>query len=454
METFLALFDLFRYMAGLLAACVIFSLSMPRWKRFQLRAILGSVVCILISFNYMFITKLPTEGIGFAVFGILGFFWWWGLSLLGAVYLKFCFKMGWCNAIYRSMLGSILQHIVTVIIRYWIVRTLYHHFPEERTVLYVLTTLLIYVIVYVAVYFMIRRITSTEKVTVEESRRNFLFYLLFTVFISIISSTVGGIMDWVASDLEKYEELRTDYLLIEYFCIGVSLLYCFSILFFQYNFYAMQKLRRKNEFMERQMEERRRQYELSKQNIDLINKRCHDLKHQISALAYASDAERKSLIEETQKAVMIYDSGIKTDNDALNTLLTEKYLYGVSHGIRLSCNIKTFGLDKIDVIDLYTILGNALDNAIENVEKLSDPDKKTVNLSIDNSGGVLCMQIVNYYEGEIVMKNGFPVTKKADAENHGIGLKSIASIMQRYNGFIQINSDDGVFDLRMIVPLN
>ena len=79
----------------------------------------------------------------------------------------------------------------------------------------------------------------------------------------------------------------------------------------------------------------REQYQLSAENVDLINRKCHDLKHQIAALRRISDRRGagEESIQALEQSVMIYDSVVKTGNDILDTVLTEKSLLCESRGI-------------------------------------------------------------------------------------------------------------------------
>ncbi|MDE6590230.1 MAG: hypothetical protein K2K53_07795, partial [Oscillospiraceae bacterium] len=110
------------------------------------------------------------------------------------------------------------------------------------------------------------------------------------------------------------------------------------------------------------------QYEMSKESIDIINRKCHDLKHQVAALKHIHDpSRREEVIDSLQSAVMIYDAALETGNEILDTVLTEKSLICTRHEIALSCIADGKQLAFMDPVDLYTLVGNALDNAIEAV---------------------------------------------------------------------------------------
>ena len=103
----------------------------------------------------------------------------------------------------------------------------------------------------------------------------------------------------------------------------------------------------------------------------LINHKCHDLKHQISAMrAITSPEEREKYLREVEDSVQIYDAIVQTGNEVLDTVLTEKSLFCAANNIKINCIVDGRQMDIFEPVDLYTIFGNALDNAIESVRQL------------------------------------------------------------------------------------
>lgn len=82
--------------------------------------------------------------------------------------------------------------------------------------------------------------------------------------------------------------------------------------------------------------------------MDLINQKCHDLKRQIRALKLVQGEERDRLFKETEEAVQFYDAHVKTGNDVLDTILTEKSFVCTRQSIRFSCNIHAEHMDIIE----------------------------------------------------------------------------------------------------------
>ena len=86
-------------------------------------------------------------------------------------------------------------------------------------------------------------------------------------------------------------------------------------------------------------------------------------------------------------------------------------------------------LNQIHVMDLCTIFGNALDNAIEYEVQIQDPEMKMIHVSISEKQSFVCVLVENYYEGEHLKIGELPSTTKADKQYHGYGLKSIRLIL-------------------------
>ena len=157
-------------------------------------------------------------------------------------------------------------------------------------------------------------------------------------------------------------------------------------------------------------------------------------------------------LEELEDAVMIYDSKVKTGNDILDTILTEKSLLCESRKTQLACVADGGALSFLDAVDLYTILGNALDNAIESVSRLSDPQQRTISLLIASKGDAVMIQTENPFDGNLVFDGDLPSSTKAQEPGfQGFGLKSIRYTAEKYHGFLRVEAEDGLFLLRVIL---
>ena len=149
---------------------------------------------------------------------------------------------------------------------------------------------------------------------------------------------------------------------------------------------------------------------------------------------------------------MIYDSMVETGNSTIDTVLTEKSLICERSQIVLTCIADGKCLDFMDTIDLYTIFGNLLDNAIECVRELEDPRKRIISISIFSRANFVFIQCENYYERELVLVNGLPKSTKAPDGFHGFGINGIRQAAEKYDGFITLDTANHIFSLRITIP--
>lgn len=231
-------------------------------------------------------------------------------------------------------------------------------------------------------------------------------------------------------------------------------IYCLTILYMQNALFkksAMSEELRALNLLHRQQAE---QYAVSKENIDLINRKCHDLKHQIAAIRdVVSEREREEYLKEVENSIQIYSAIVKTGNEVLDTLLTEKSLRCVERNISINCVADGALLAFIDPIDLYTIFGNAIDNAVESVEKLEEQEKRQIDVMVYRQQKFLLIHIVNPIAQEIRFEDDLPVTTKKDKDYHGYGLKSIRRTVKKYDGFVSIRTEDECFSLKILIPV-
>lgn len=196
------------------------------------------------------------------------------------------------------------------------------------------------------------------------------------------------------------------------------------------------------------------QYDLSKENIALINRKCHDLKHQIRAMrAIFTEEQQKKYFQDIEQSVRIYDVLAKTGNEVLDTVLTEKSLVCEANGIQANCVADGRVLAFMDPVDLYTIFGNALDNAIESVSTIEDRTRRIIDVQVYSEKQMLVIQIINPITQELVFDaEDLPVTTKEQNGYHGFGLRSIRHTVKKYGGFMTVKVEDGAFYLRLLLP--
>ena len=193
----------------------------------------------------------------------------------------------------------------------------------------------------------------------------------------------------------------------------------------------------------------RAQFESVKANMDVINMKCHDLKHILDRIEDKLTGEEAASLRE---AIQFYDANIKTGNEVLDVVLCEKAMTCQKSGISFSCMADGEKLDFLTPVQTYTLFGNIIDNAVEAVKPLP-LEERGISLSSWEEKDSLVVEESNYFSGRLELDHGLPATSKGDSSRHGFGTKSIQYIAAQYGGTMDIKVVDNMFFLTVRFPL-
>lgn len=183
---------------------------------------------------------------------------------------------------------------------------------------------------------------------------------------------------------------------------------------------------------------------------DAINIKCHDIRHQIAALG--EQGYRKQL-RELDSLVKIYDTAAHTGNAALDVILSNKSLACLKKEITLNCIADGRQLGFMADEDVYALFGNLLDNAIDATERMQDPERRLISLTVRQHAGCLIINAENFFDGEIQFEDGLPITNKDNKDYHGFGMQSIRMLTERYGGSIRVSVAERIFCLSIMLPI-
>lgn len=215
-------------------------------------------------------------------------------------------------------------------------------------------------------------------------------------------------------------------------------LYCVTFLYLQAELFKKSEVKQEYALMERMWYQQKKQYDIAKDQMQVIDRKCHDLKYQVAAMRHIENpAEREKNLKELEQSIRIYDSIVKTGNEILDTLLSEKSLICEARDITMHCVIDGKKLFFMDSIDIYALFGNAIDNAIECVEKFSEKEMRFIDICVAEKQHFLYIRFSNPIERAPEYENDLPKTTKKNKQYHGIGLKSIRHIAEKYGGISQ-----------------
>ncbi len=229
-----------------------------------------------------------------------------------------------------------------------------------------------------------------------------------------------------------------------YFIFGAYILY-----FFYQKDNAEYKLH-VQEMIER---ERVSQQKIRQRNIDSINQKCHDLKHSLEALKTMQATDTQEYITEIEEAIRFYDSIMDSGNSKLDVILSEKKLLCDYYHISFTRMVEAQALDFMNIVDLYTLFGNAFDNAIDACSK-EEEGQRIISLRIFKEGEFLNIIMENSCSTPPMIRDGLPITQKEDTVYHGFGMKSMQSVVGKYQGRMCFEYFEGRCVLSIFFQLN
>ncbi len=426
----------------------------PARKPVILRCISGHAVGLVFMMTYFPYYRLARLMSTEQLEGVLIYIWWGILYFLTVAFIVWWYKLSIGQAMFRCIMGLCLYAIGNTVIQNFITGLWFPDIMEEDMLLYVMLNIICYSLLGLAGHFMLaKHMQSVGNLSGLDTKAMYLFMGIMLVFSDIVWCISNGIFKHGIAPVKGVEEYRYIVVSVQYFCAITSIVFSIFVLLILFLFYRNSFLRQEEEMLKYLQTEKEKQYEYSKQNMDIINQKCHDLKRQIQALRFSDESGREELYRETQDAADFFDYVVKTDNELLNTILTEKGLLCHNRRIRLTCTVKSCDFGRISVIDLYTIFSNAIDNAIECVEQYSEEEKKIISVHISRPGGMNCIMIENYFDGELKFQNGELMTSKEDTDYHGFGIRSIRMLVKRYQGDFRISHANNTFSLQIMLPV-
>ena len=207
------------------------------------------------------------------------------------------------------------------------------------------------------------------------------------------------------------------------------------------------RIRQENELLKQQHMFHTKYAESVQQQYDEVRALRHDWKHCLSALSMLLGEEKfdeaRSFINKYSDIVEAPNSYIRTENELLDAIINSKLSQTYQYKIKTSCAVSS-SCKQIDGIDLCNLLGNLLDNAIEASLKVPNSEAAIV-LKIWGETEKTMIFVKNTIAESVLKSNPILRTNKPIKNRHGIGMKTIKSIVDRYNGLIDIYEEDDSF---------
>lgn len=433
----------FVFIAELLIAMHLYSFRRKHRSRFTLRVILGTLICFGIGFAYPVAVYSEWYSslmflVLFTVCSVVHYF----LYDIPVKLLFFLCVSAYTTQHFAHELYTLLANAVGLVsnatMGMYGSAPIGNNFASPRIILVSSVYLEVYLVSYWVLY-----ILFGKKINREDVRINNFAIALIAALILLIDIVMNAVAVYIPNGYSKTYTFLT--------CI-YNLICCLLILYIQVSLCVQKKLERELETVSLLLHQSEQQFKERQENIDLLNLKCHDLKHQIREYG----GKRKiaeEYIQDIENIVNIYDSSVKTGNDALDLILTEKSLLCQKMEISLTCLADCTKLGFVTDTDLYGLFGNIVDNAMEAVMKIDEKERRNINVIVKNINDFVYIEVTNYYTGELKLdEEGIPVTTK-DTNYHGYGFKSVRKIIEKYGGDLTISTSGEIFSLSILLRM-
>jgi len=182
----------------------------------------------------------------------------------------------------------------------------------------------------------------------------------------------------------------------------------------------------------------------------------HDYHNHIQAMKAHAEleqiAEIKKYLGKLDDDLTYVDTVIKTGNVMVDAILNSKISLAKSKEIPVNAKAAVPGSLSVSEIDLCVIIGNLIDNAAEACLKQPDEKDRFIRIYIGRHKEMLYISVSNSVGGEI-KKSGKTYLSTKNSDSHGFGLMRIDRIAAKYGGYVNRQSEEGVFATEIMLPL-
>lgn len=248
------------------------------------------------------------------------------------------------------------------------------------------------------------------------------------------------------SDLDLY----TDMVVI----LLMAILVTFATVVGNRNYLFAQAERSKRLEIEALLREQHQQYLIKQETMYQVNSKYHELKHYVAAFAAMADSgEARDCLQKLEKGLEPLHSALDTGNAMVDVILFEKTQRCQEKGIRITPYIDARPLSFVQSLDLCTIFGNALDNAIEATAPIADPEKREIHVKVCCHNRLVVMNFTNYFMAMLHMEGENLLSTKTEKGEHGFGIPNMRRAVESYNGALTFEAEGNRFTLHILLPL-
>lgn len=236
-----------------------------------------------------------------------------------------------------------------------------------------------------------------------------------------------------------------------FFSLTIFILIFLIVFLYSKNTMFLREQEQKDKMQIAQLQQQFAYYQEKLKDEEKVRSVYHDMKNHLLVLQrQINSPETAEMVEKLQSQVAMYEDYEHTGNDILDIILKEKSETAREKHIALSVTADLNDVDFIEPLDVSTIFGNGLDNAIEASEKLPEEQRAILvkagrvqnffSVLIENS----CLQNREYTKQR---------TTKSDDFLHGFGISNMRKAAEKYDGQLTIKCENEKFTLKILIPI-
>ncbi len=315
---------------------------------------------------------------------------------------------------------------------------------QQHAIASVLAYLLVKVILFFLILVIRKRFAKKSMENMLDTE--WLRFLFFPIFTIVAISAMLSVFEYV-----KTVEQANLLAVIAFGMVGMNV-----VVFYLINDIVEREMKmHENKVFQIQAKNQLEMYRSISENFDNQKRKTHEYKNQISCIESLLDKKQYSKLEEYVKK--IYGSlnnepdAINTNNVIINAILNTKYQEADAKGIVFVFRVNDLSELKINDEDVVTILANLLNNAIEACETCED--KKVIRFKFVKEDDMIIIAVKNTFNYDVVYENGeIKSTKISNVEEHGVGIKNVLKIIEKYGGAYVIEDKNKEFYFSIIIP--
>ena len=355
----------------------------------------------------------------------------WILVMAAAFFLMFlyvflCADVSTKGAVYGTVAAFLHAELAASLewqLHFWLLRRI-----PLGSAFSVLLLVTVYLIVFSLFYYLSRRHITEEFINglTWKEVTSISILMLFVFAFSNLSFFLSGspFSGRVQEDIFAIRTLADGFGIAVYWGFQINI----SELLTQKELYAMRHV----------LSSQYEQFRNYQESDEMLHMMQHDLKHQIEGLRGETNEQKKEAwLDQIENELDKWWLPQRTGNAVFDTILSAKLRKARQLDVRITC-----------VAD-----GAALDNALESVVMIPDPQKRLIHVSVSAQKNFIFINIANTLGTDLIESEDSLLTTKEDKKNHGYGLKGIRYAVGKYGGHVTYKAEDGWFRLNILIPM-